>query len=381
MRSLPDIYKAPLFYVYVEDTVLIPDAPEKEDIPEEEDFSDEGFPEDGTEEESEEEFPESDEPAVEEGADNGQGLATDNRERRQGDRRKSGRRAEDAENLDNLVQLYRERLALTKEELYEEIGPALQDELQLQVSKHQSELQRRITEHEQTLQQETVAHEAELGRKAEEYEAELQRKMAEHEQEMQRELTAHQEELHQKIVEHKQAQQRQLDNHQTELQQQVLEARKEAYFDELQKKQEMLKETVDFVERGIAGLEQGYSDFIRDFTQELKYMALDIAERILNKEINEDIHALDQLVLQQVSEIKNASWINVEISDRISGLAGHLKAQLERAEQGKQFFIDAKDVPQDTCRIVTEEGVVDATLSVQLRQLREAFVRADEEGD
>jgi flagellar biosynthesis/type III secretory pathway protein FliH len=32
-------------------------------------------------------------------------------------------------------------------------------------------------------------------------------------------------------------------------------------------------------------------------------------------------------------------------------------------------------------RIATEEGVVDATVSIQLKQLRDAFLNAENEGD
>ena len=341
MRSLPDIYKAPTFYLYVEDTVQIPDAPEEAYLPRrKESFIADIMPKRlPTQDWADIANPEDEAGAAEGGAEAGgtQDALPTGTERRRTDRRKGGRRAEDVESLDNLVRLYKERLAQTKEELYEEIAPSLQDELERQVSAHQDELQRQMIEHQAALQQ--------------------------------------------KMVEHQDAQQRQLEDHQADLQAQILEARQEAYQDELLEKREAISEAVAYISRGMRDIEEGFAGFVREFSDELKFMALDIAERILNKEIDEDAHALEALVLQQVSEIKNAPWINVEVSDQIKGLAGHLKEQLERAEQGKQFFVESRDVPPDTVRIVTEEGVVDATLSIQIKQLREAFIRAGEEGE
>ena len=166
-----------------------------------------------------------------------------------------------------------------------------------------------------------------------------------------------------------------------ELMLQKAAVRDEAYQAELLNQREAILATLDEIDRGKKALEQGFVAYMKEFTEELKYMALDIAERVLHKEIDEDKHALESLALQLVSEVKDASWINVEVSEHVDGLADSLKGKLQKAEQGKTVFVEVKEVPPDTCRIVTEEGVVDATLSIQLKQLRDAFVKAEMEGE
>ncbi len=168
---------------------------------------------------------------------------------------------------------------------------------------------------------------------------------------------------------------------QEELRQRLEEMLERIYREELMKKREEIRQSLAFLSQGLQAMEESHQAYIKEFTEELKYMALDIAERILQKEIQADPKALETMVLELVAEVKNAPWINVEVSEQAKGLAEHLKVQLNKAEQGKAIFVSAKDVPPDTCRIETEDGFIEATLSVQLQQLRQAFVQAEEEGD
>ena len=253
-------------------------------------------------------------------------LAGEAPDRRLEERRKAGRRQGDNDTIESLSRQYRARLAQTRDEIVAEIAPDLQRELRKQLAEHQESLQQTMQEQEEELERQTREHQDTLR---------LQRE----------------------------------------------DARNRAYQEALQESKDMLTEALSGLEQGIRYIEQSYVEFVQEFTEELKYMALDIAERILRREINENIQALDQLALQVVSEVKNTSWINVEITDQIAGLAEHLKTQLSRAEQGMTIAVDEKEAPPDTLRIVTEEGIIDATLSVQLRQLREAFVKAEGEGE
>jgi flagellar biosynthesis/type III secretory pathway protein FliH len=166
-----------------------------------------------------------------------------------------------------------------------------------------------------------------------------------------------------------------------DLREQMLEIREEAYRDELIRQQGSIRKVIEDVDRGMKALKESHEAYIHEFTEELKFMALDIAERILRKEIDSHEHALETMALELVAEVKDAPWINVEVSEEVEGLADYLKTQLSKAEQGKTIYVNAKDAPPDSLRIVTEEGVVDATLSTQLKQLREAFIMTEREGE
>ena len=164
------------------------------------------------------------------------------------------------------------------------------------------------------------------------------------------------------------------------LQAQMWEVREEALRQELVGRRAEINGVLQDMDNRMRNLEQSHAAFMREYAEELKYMALDIAERLLRNEIDGDKRALESMVLQLVSEVKNASWITVEVSGRVDGLADNLRAQLSMAEQGIPIYVEAKDVPPDSVRVETEEGAMDATISLQLKQIREAFMRAEEEG-
>jgi flagellar biosynthesis/type III secretory pathway protein FliH len=166
-----------------------------------------------------------------------------------------------------------------------------------------------------------------------------------------------------------------------ELKEQMLEVREEAFRDELIRQRAQIQQAIDDMGRGMRALEETHKAYILEYTEELKYMALDIAERILRKEIDGHKYVLEALALELVTEVKDAPWINVEVSEEVEGLAEYLRTQLNKAEHGKTIYVEAKDVPADSLRIATEEGVIDATISTQIRQLREAFVKTEREGD
>jgi len=166
-----------------------------------------------------------------------------------------------------------------------------------------------------------------------------------------------------------------------ELRRQMEEIRAEAFRDELLNQRERINRALDALDRGLGTLAKNHQDFMKEYAEELKFMALDIAERILHKEIREDRHALEEMTVELVSEVRNAPWINVEVSEEVEGLAEYLKERLNMAEQDKTIFVETREAPPDSLRIATEEGVIDATISIQLKQLRDAFINAEEEGD
>ncbi|MDR1193700.1 MAG: hypothetical protein LBK98_05985 [Peptococcaceae bacterium] len=155
------------------------------------------------------------------------------------------------------------------------------------------------------------------------------------------------------------------------------EARQKAL---LERREEIRRSLVE-TERGLTALRESRDEFIAHFAKELKYMAIEIAERLLLREISEDNSALGELMLQTLSEIKNAQWIKVEVSEQVMGLADQLREELAGAEQGVMASVTTKAAPPDTLRIVTEDGAVDASITAQIQQLREAFQRAEMEDD
>ncbi len=156
-------------------------------------------------------------------------------------------------------------------------------------------------------------------------------------------------------------------------------AAQSAYFDALNKKKCELKECISDVQKLLNELTQKHEEFIEQYTNELKYMAVDIAEKMILEKISADDTILEKLVLQSVKTVKSAEWISIELSERLVGLVDYVKKELEMPEYKGRTSVYTVTGKADTCRVTTDEGTIVSTISVQADNLRKAFNEADKE--
>lgn len=151
--------------------------------------------------------------------------------------------------------------------------------------------------------------------------------------------------------------------------------RENAYQEGLEKgrleKQEAIQQAIDNTNRTIQQIKLENIQFMHLYEEELKNLAVDIASRILAKQIKSDDQELGELVKQAVNSVKDADWITVEISERMPGLLSYLQSELKKNQTDVE--IAAKDLPEDACILKTSDGNIDASVSTQLRNVREYF--------
>lgn len=114
--------------------------------------------------------------------------------------------------------------------------------------------------------------------------------------------------------------------------------------------------------------------FIQKYSDGLSMLAVDIAEKVLNMRIARDDSEMIELVHQAVSSVKNADWISVEVSDKMQGLIERLETEFaQQAAGGPRVDIMAVDAPVGACVLHTPEEVIDASVPVQIENVRELF--------
>lgn len=150
-----------------------------------------------------------------------------------------------------------------------------------------------------------------------------------------------------------------------------------AYSEALLEKRGELKSCISEVGRSLEQIGRLHDEFIEAYTRQLRFMAVDIAEKIMLQKIEEDDMALSRLVMQAVNTVKNAQWITVEVSERLTALVDYIKGELEGAAFHGKASVQPKACPDDTCRVETENGTLVATVSVQAKNLRAAFAAND----
>lgn len=139
---------------------------------------------------------------------------------------------------------------------------------------------------------------------------------------------------------------------------------------ELRGEIERCLQTVDEV---LDELGRRQTDYLQRYCRELGSLAADVASKVLAKRIAADDTELVELVRRAVSSVKNAEWISVEVSDKLTGLVERLQEEFSSPSYGGRVEVAPRPMPPDGCVLRTPEGTVDASVPTQMGNLRAAF--------
>ncbi len=149
------------------------------------------------------------------------------------------------------------------------------------------------------------------------------------------------------------------------------DAYRTAYREAIAKRKGELEECVKGVDKSLDRLQKDQQEFMVKYANELKFLAIDVAEKMIMQKINEDEMILEKLVVSTISGIKKTSWFDVEISENLVGLVEKIRKDLE------MYHGIATVTPisgeNDIVRVNTEESTVVNTISTQAENLRKLF--------
>lgn len=148
----------------------------------------------------------------------------------------------------------------------------------------------------------------------------------------------------------------------------------EAYEEGLKKgiteKSEALDKLSGLISENIEIMKNDESQYFTEYENQLRYIASEIAEKIIYQKIADDDMTMYNLVKNAIKSVRDASWITAEVSEKLSGYIDSLEKEL--ADSGIKADITIKEgSPDDTCVINTSDGLVVATVSQQLANLKE----------
>ena len=117
------------------------------------------------------------------------------------------------------------------------------------------------------------------------------------------------------------------------------------------------KEYIDSIEEGVRGF------------------AIDVAEKILHKEVDHDPIALSCLTFEVLDAQKKSKHTNIVLSQRAKELANAIEKELEEniKYKDRDISIELRDIPNNSLLVEHDGGVIDASLKTQLDKLREIF--------
>ena len=159
------------------------------------------------------------------------------------------------------------------------------------------------------------------------------------------------------------------------------DAANKAYYDALRKKKADIDKCIKNVNEQLDLMVGMQVDYFEKYERELKYLAIEIAQKMIISRIEEDDLTLNRLVMQTVNASKGSAWLKVEISEHLVGLVDTLKEELKNADDYCRMEVVPTASPDDTVRVSGEQGTVDASISTQAENLRVAFESAEEEDE
>ena len=121
---------------------------------------------------------------------------------------------------------------------------------------------------------------------------------------------------------------------------------------------------------------QGLEEFKRQMNERVAGLAFMMAEKILRKKVEYDEAELADMVAGAVLSERDKENITVHIPEDAVGLVEALEKRLEplRDKMGGVLRIKTESRPPGFVQVETEEGIVDASLDVQLDNLKKQLM-------
>ncbi len=151
------------------------------------------------------------------------------------------------------------------------------------------------------------------------------------------------------------------------------DAYNQAYKDAFNKRKGELVQVVKQVEHCLEDLEQANIEYIDSYSEELKFLAIEIAEKLILHKIELDDTVLLKLVNKTMETVKNSSWLDVEICERLADLVEAVRKEIETSNAQSKITISPKPGEIDMCRVNTDKGTVVSDISRQAEKLRSLF--------
>ncbi|MDO5560085.1 MAG: FliH/SctL family protein [Oscillospiraceae bacterium] len=136
------------------------------------------------------------------------------------------------------------------------------------------------------------------------------------------------------------------------------------------------------IEKTLAQIKKEQEEYFDIYAKELRGLAVDVAEKLVCKKLDDDDKMLFSLVQRAIRSIRDAQWIKVEVSDKLRESAAQLEKELSDAKEDQRVEVELRrDADKGTCVIHTAEGVIVASVLTQLQNIRKYFNEFTDEDD
>lgn len=126
------------------------------------------------------------------------------------------------------------------------------------------------------------------------------------------------------------------------------------------------------LEDAVVRYEGARAGFEAEYEEQLKWLAMEIASKVLAKKIHDDDAEMTEMVQKAVQGVKSEPWVRIEVAEEMT----RLLASLSDVYAGQENIeISAVPTAAGSVHIETPSGVIDASLATQLENLRHYFAK------
>jgi flagellar assembly protein FliH len=132
------------------------------------------------------------------------------------------------------------------------------------------------------------------------------------------------------------------------------------------------RETAEALRQAFSTLESEWERYLAESLDDLKHLALEVAEKVIAREISQDHDIYFNLIDQALRSFRDYDWVDICFSAEDENLAAQVEKKLaERVTAGNKFVKIRllKELPPLACVVETNAGVIDVGPEVQLKQI------------
>lgn len=161
------------------------------------------------------------------------------------------------------------------------------------------------------------------------------------------------------------------------------QALRDGYEQGFRRKSDELADSIQTIHREMKAslnyLKQQNSHIVKQQEEQLKFLALEIAARIMRKRCVEDPLAMDSMVEEALAMTKKSKRIHLEIPDNAKQLMQMLENDFREqpAFQGRNMNVETREMPSGTLYIESDMGLYDLSIDTQLENLKNLFMEFD----
>lgn len=148
----------------------------------------------------------------------------------------------------------------------------------------------------------------------------------------------------------------------------VLEGRQQG----LNEQRELIEQLLTSFEEAILAVDKRHESFLSEWETELRWLALQISRKALDRLVTENELAMEDMILVAVDTVRDAEWIDIELSSGCTKLIGRLKQIFAGVNS---ISVDAVDLPYREARICTNSGILEVSIEQRLSNIERYFRR------